>query len=133
MMIHTFALHLTESMNKLQLFTLSLPCKTFDSVPPLMFPFSSSWLRPPGGLGRGRGLDPLSESGGLAPLQEHLPGMVRHSARRRPVQRCRHGPVRLRHLALCLRACSQEGQQRKRKKRVREGVGENLSSSVGCR
>lgn len=60
-------------------------------------------LRPPGGLGRSCGLDPLPEGGGLAPLQEHLPGMVRHSARSRPVQRRRHGPDGLRHPALCLR------------------------------
>ncbi|KAK5909606.1 hypothetical protein CesoFtcFv8_003520 [Champsocephalus esox] len=57
-----------------------------------------------GGLGRGRWLDPLQEGSGLAPLQEHLPGVVRHGARGRPVQRCRHGPVRLRHSALRLRA-----------------------------
>lgn len=62
-------------------------------------------VRPPpaGGLGRGRGLDPLQEGGGLAPLQEHLPGVVRHRPRGRPVQRRHHGPVRLRHPALRLR------------------------------
>lgn len=60
-------------------------------------------LRPPGGLGRGRGLDPLPESSGLAPLQEHLPGVVRHRARGRPVQRCHHGPAGLRHPALRVR------------------------------
>lgn len=56
-------------------------------------------LRPPGGLSRGRGLDPLPESGGLAPLQEHLPGVVRHRACGRLVQRRHHGPAGLRHPA----------------------------------
>lgn len=76
-------------------------------------------LRPPGGLSCGCGLDPLPESSGLAPLQEHLPGVVCHSACGRPVQRRRHGPVCLRHPALRLRAQRWEGEQR-RKKRVGE-------------
>jgi len=71
-------------------------------------------LWPPGGLSRGRGLDPLTESRGLAPLQEHLPGVVRHGACGRPVQRCRHGSVRLRHPALRLRAHGWEGEQRRK-------------------
>lgn len=81
-------------------------------------------------------MDPLPEGGGLAPLQEHLPGVVRHGARGRPVQRRHHGPVRLRHPALRVRARGREGEQRKKKKRVRERVkegnlGKNHSSSVG--
>lgn len=88
------------------------------------------FLRPPGGLCGSRGLDPLPESSGLAPLQEHLLGVVRHGARGRRVQRRRHGPARLRHPALRLRAFGREGEQR-RKERVREGnLGENHSSSV---
>lgn len=69
-----------------------------------MFSLSSPLLWPPGGLGRGRGLDPLPESCGLAPLQKHLPGVVRDRARGGPVQRRHHGPVGLRHPALCVRA-----------------------------
>ena len=56
-----------------------------------------------GGLGGGCGLDPLQEGGGLAAVQEHLPGLVRHGARGGPVQRRRHGGVRLRDPALRLR------------------------------
>lgn len=56
-----------------------------------------------GGLSGGRGLDSLQESGGLATLPKHLPGMVRYSARGRPVQRRSHGSLRVRHLTLCLR------------------------------
>lgn len=92
--------------------------------------------RPPGGLSRGCGLDPLPESGGLAPLQEHLPGVVRHGARGRPVQRCRHGPVRLRHPALRLRAHGWEGEQRRKREsdRERERGKHSSSESVGgCR
>lgn len=74
-------------------------------------------LRPPpaGGLGGGRGLDPLQEGGGLAPLQEHLPGVVRHGPRGRPVQRRRHGPVRLRHPALRLKGWGGGGSRRREK------------------
>lgn len=64
---------------------------------------------PPGGLGGGRGLDPLPEGGGLAPLQEHLPGLVRHRACGRLVQRRRHGPAGLRHPALRLRGRAVQG------------------------
>lgn len=91
--------------------------------------FLPSWLRPPGGLSRGCGLDPLPESGGLAPLQEHLPGVVRHGARGRPVQRRRHGPVRLRHPALRLRARGWEEEQRKKIEGERN-LGKNHSLSV---
>lgn len=92
--------------NSLQLFTRSE--WPIESKLPLMFSFFSPlplphWVRPPGGLGRGRGLDPLPEGSGLAPLQEHLPGVVRHRARGRPVQRRHHGPVGLRHPALRVR------------------------------
>ena len=80
------------------------------------FVFFPLRLRPPGRLGRGRGLDPLPESGGLAPLQEHLPGVVRHGARGRRVQRCRHGPVCLRHPALRLRARGREGEPRRKQR-----------------
>lgn len=86
--------------------SLSLPPGTSCSVLPLIVFFFYShplWPPPPGGLRRGRGLDPLPESRGLAPLQEHLPGLVRHGARGGPVQRRHHGPVRLRHPALRLR------------------------------
>lgn len=79
---------------------------------PLMFSFFSpplTWLRPPGGLGRGCGLDPLPKSSGLAPLQEHLPGVVCHRARGRPLQRRRHGPVGLRHPALRVRGRAVRG------------------------
>lgn len=77
-----------------------------------MFSFFSPpppWLRPPGGLGRGRGLDPLPKSSGLASLQEHLPGVVCHRARGRPLQRRHHGPVGLRHPALRVRGCAVRG------------------------
>lgn len=78
-------------------------------TPPL--PLMLSLSGPPGGLGRGRGLDPLPEGGGLAPLQEHLPGLVRHRACGRPVQRRHHGPAGLRHPALRVRGrgCSGGG------------------------
>lgn len=49
-------------------------------------------------------MDPLQEGGGLATLPKHLPGLVRHGAGGWPVQRCHHGPVRVRHPALRLRA-----------------------------
>lgn len=80
----------------------------FSLSPPTPTPHP---LRPPGGLGRGRGLDPLPEGGGLAPLQEHLPGLVRHRARGGPVQRRHHGPVGLRHPALRVRGGGVGGNQ----------------------
>lgn len=73
------------------------------SVLLLIISVPSLWPLPLGGLSRSRGLDPLPESCGLAPLQEHLPSLVRHGASGRPVQCRRHGPVRLRHPALRLR------------------------------
>lgn len=107
-------LHYKKSLNILQLLTLSLPLQNFGSV--LLLIVSSLPLPacgPPGRLSRGRRLDPLPESSGLAPLQEHLPGVVCHGARGRPVQRCRHGPVRLRHPALRLRVLGREGRRRR--------------------
>lgn len=56
-----------------------------------------------GGLSGGGGLDPLQEGCGLASLPEHLPGLVCDRPFSRPLQRCCHGPVCLRHTALCLR------------------------------
>lgn len=85
----------------------------------LLLSRSSPLPRPPGGLSRGRWLDPLPEGRGLASLQKHLPGVVRHGARGRPVQRRHHGAVRLRHPALRLRARRLEGERRKRKKESR--------------
>lgn len=77
---------------------------------------------PPGGLGGGCRLDPLQEGSGLAPLPEHLPGLVRHGASGRPVQRRCHGPVRLRHPTLRLRegAARKGGRKRERKKTWRK-------------
>lgn len=91
-------------------------------------------LRPPGGLSRGRGLDPLPEGRGLAPLPKHLPGVVRHGARGRPVQRRRHGAVRLRHPALRLRARRLEGERRKRKESRRKEARERREAeNVGLK
>lgn len=92
-------------------------------VPRLIVVSHPSWLRPPGGLSGGRGLDPFQESGGLAPLQEHLPGLVRHRARGRPLQRRRHGRVRLRHPALCVRAHGREGDLRRKRESEKEREG----------
>lgn len=98
---------------------------------------------PPGGLGRGRGLDPLPEGGGLAPLQEHLPGLVRHRARGRPVQRRHHGPAGLRHPALRVRGRAVQGGGRagvgvgggrfadEAKRREREREGREVSEGAG--
>lgn len=103
-------------------------------MPLTVFAFLPFWPRPPGGIGRGRGLDPLQESRGLAPLQEHLPGVVCHGARGRPIQRCRHGPVRLRHLALRLRAHGREGdtqEENRGSEREREGEGDRGKNHSG--
>lgn len=49
-----------------------------------------------GGLRGGRRLAALPEGSGLAPLQEHLHGLVRHSAHLGPHQRRHHGHLHLR-------------------------------------
>lgn len=49
-----------------------------------------------GGLRGGRRLAALPEGSGLAPLQEHLHGLVRHRAHLRPHQRRHHGHFHLR-------------------------------------
>lgn len=90
-----------------------------------------SWPRPPGGFGRGRGMDSLPESRGLAPLQEHLPGVVCHSARGRPVQRRSHGPVCLRHPALRLRPHSSEGALRRRVSGREGSLGKIIAQVLG--
>lgn len=57
---------------------------------------------PAGGLCGGRGMDPLPQGCGLAPLPEHLRGLVCDRPRGWVVQRCCHGSPHVRDPPLCV-------------------------------
>lgn len=88
------------AVGMLQVLRLTLtPCL------PLSSPRSQGWLR------GGRGLDPLQESRRLAPLPQHLPGVVCDCAGGRLVQRRGDGTADVRDPALHLRSllCWEKG------------------------
>lgn len=104
------------SFETFPLLIVFIPIPTPPSLPSPHSPHPPTSAAYAGRLCRSCGLDPLQESRGLAPFPKHLSGVVRHGARGRPVQRRRHGLVRVRHPALRLRARHWSAANEERKK-----------------